>query len=137
MKIRTIGAVWRIYQQQEFKKHIVPTCTIDRRASRIHGLYKLGNRLVNGDYEPINDAVSPQEGLQGFVNCLESVYHDSSDFVSIPGHHGVVLVAHNARNFDSIVLKKNLWRRGIEIPFDLSFADSMDIMRKIQQKGEL
>ena len=56
---------------------------------------------------------------------------------SIAGRHGCVLVAHNARNYDSIVLEKNLWRRGIEIPFDLFYADSMDIMRKIQQNGEL
>jgi len=115
-----IGAV---YQQQEFKQYIVPTCTIDRRASRIHNLYKRDNRLVNGDGETINEAVSLQEGLQRFVDWLSS----------IAGRHGCVLVAHNARNFDSIVLEKNLWRRGIEIPFDLFYADSMDIMRKIQQ----
>ena len=56
---------------------------------------------------------------------------------SIAGRHGCVLVAHNAKNFDSIVLNKNLWKTDIDIPFDLSYADSIDIMRKIQEKGEL
>ena len=107
--------------------YIVPTCTIDGRASRIHNLYKRGNRLVNGDGETINEAVSLQEGLQRFVDWLSS----------IAGRHGCVLVAHNAKNFDSIVLNKNLWKTDIDIPFDLSYADSIDIMRKIQEKGEL
>ena len=47
-----------------------------------------------------------------------------------------VLVAHNAKNFDKVVLENNLRIGGIQAPGPLRYADSMDIMRKIQQRGE-
>ena len=118
----SIGAV---FQQQEFEVYIVPTCNINQGASNIHNIYKNGNRLVTGDGQRIN-AVSPQEGLHLFMNWLGTIPVQT-----------LVLVAHNAKNFDRVVLENNLHRRGFEIPANLFYADSMDIMRKIQQRGEV
>ena len=54
---------------------------------------------------------------------------------SIPVQN-LVLVAHNGKKFDKVILENNLYLRGIEtpdrMPGRLRYADSMDIMRKIQ-----
>jgi len=113
----SLGAV---FQQQEFEVYIVPTCRISQGASNIHNIYKSGNRLVTGDGKRI-DAVSPHEGLNLFMNWLGS----------IPVQN-LVLVAHNGKKFDKVILENNLYLRGIETPGRLRYADSMDIMRKIQ-----
>ena len=118
----SLGAV---FQQQEFEVYIVPTCRISQGASNIHNIYKSGNRLVTGDGQLIN-AVSPHEGLNLFMSWLGS----------IPVQNLLVLVAHNGKTFDKVILENNLYLRGIETPGRLRYADSMDIMRRIKQRGE-
>ena len=54
---------------------------------------------------------------------------------SIPVQN-LVLVAHNGKKFDKVILENNLYLRGIETPGRLHYADSIDIMRRIKQRGE-
>jgi len=46
-----------------------------------------------------------------------------------------VLVAHNARNFDAIILIQSLDKCNIRIPMWLEFVDSTDLIEELRQKG--
>ena len=45
-------------------------------------------------------------------------------------------VAHNCFDFDAVVLIKNLRSVGLELPSNVVFADSMDIMKQVKKKSK-
>ena len=94
----------------------------------------------NGDEIP-DQAISQEEGLKQFVHWLFEIY--STLHTSY-----LILVAHECRDFQQILLEKNLLKCGAKFDrsnifcgcsilfgfdriLDVTFADSLDVMRKI------
>jgi DNA polymerase III alpha subunit (gram-positive type) len=126
VQICSIGAVYK--QTVTFHQYMVPTCTFSRKATEINGMTNYGGNLyLNGDRVP--DAVLMEDGLENFSDFLDCSVGDKR-----PDHDDIVMVAHNNKKFDSVVLENNLIR--LEIPWtskDLYIFDSMDLMRHVRR----
>ena len=100
----------------------------------------------NGEEVP-DQAISQEEGLKQFVHWLFEIY--STLHTSY-----LILVAHECRDFQQILLEKNLLKCGAKFDrsnifcgcsilfgfdriLDVTFADSLDVMRKIVEKGNM
>merc|ERR1712020_684070 len=82
----------------------------------------MGNRLVE-------NAVEMKKGLKKFLKWLYGLL-DNND--------NIVLVAHNCFKFDAVILQKNLKKFGLqELPENISFADTMDLMNCLKDQGLL
>jgi DNA polymerase III alpha subunit (gram-positive type) len=67
VQICSIGA---IYRGQEFHRYLIPTCSIPRAATNIHGMSKVNGYLyLNGRL--VEEAVPIDEGLEDFLVFLE------------------------------------------------------------------
>ena len=71
----------------------------------------------------------------GKLHSLRNGLRKAMDWLNSIGQE-VVLVAHNAKNFDAIHLLRNLDKFNIPIPVCLKFADSMDLIRRLKNAGQ-
>ena len=114
-----------------FHKYLIPTCKITHGAYEIHGIKKYNNELYLHEHL-LDNSVFPKKGLEEFMQWLETcLLHDSKcDEIA-----HVILVAHNNKKFDSVVLKKNMKRFGVNFPGrqTLKFVDSLDIMKEYKK----
>ena len=108
-----------------FENFILPSCPISDGASRVNGLYKRGNRLVDQNGQ-IMDTVSPQQGLIDFANWVDQ----------LPTAIDYYLVAHNNHKYDQVVLSRNMARYGMQIPDNWNFVDSNHVIDKIREIGK-
>ena len=100
----------------------------------------------NGEEVP-DPAISQEEGLKQFIHWLFEIY--STLHTSY-----LILVAHDCRDFQQILLEEFLLKCGAKFDrssifsgcsilfgfdriLDVTFADSMDVMRKIVEKGNI
>ena len=102
-------------KDNEFHRHLIPTCPINFYASKIHGITKLGDGLfLKG--ELIEDAMEPSIALEEFMHWLEE-------------RKCKYLVAHNCNKFDKHVLKHNLSQFGVEEGRGWQYKDSMEFVK--------
>ena len=115
VQIVSIGAVTEFGSQ--FHRYIIPTCGISSGATQIHGISKINGEIYKNGWLKSN-ALRPRDGLQTFMNWLES-------------ENVECLVAHNNLNFDSIVLKNAMSMFGVPRPRTRKwfFVDSLELMR--------
>ncbi len=106
-----------------FEKYIFPRAGIMPGASRVNGFKKVEGVLMKWG-EPVEDAVTPKEGLKAFVDYLRE--QDRSE------DGGLKLVAHNCFRFDSKVLANNLRKFAIEAPGSESWTllDTVTLAKK-------
>ena len=87
VQIVSIGAVTEF--GATFHRYIIPTCPISAEATNVHGIELIHGKLFkNGDWK--ENAVQPKDGLQLFMNwldsknaqCLVSFYIQSLQFAS-------------------------------------------------------
>ena len=109
-----------------FNKFTFPkTWYINRGAQRVHAISIVDDKLCkNGEVIP--DVVSAEEGLEDFKNFLDDLRHNDED--------KIVLCAYNGLRFDSKVLAHNLVENGVELPTNLEFRDSLDILKKYKEQ---
>ena len=69
VQIVSIGAVTE--HGATFHRYIIPTCPISDKATDIHGIELIDGQLYKNDYLKEN-ALDPKEGLQLFMNWLDS-----------------------------------------------------------------
>ena len=123
-----LGAVCKARGQDfQFENYIIPSCPISDGASKVNGLYKRSNRLVDQNGR-IMDTVSPQQGLNDFANWIEQL--------SNTANCNYYLVAHNNHKYDQVVLSRNMARYGMQIPDNWNFADSNHVIDKIREIGK-
>jgi len=134
-EIISIGA---LYIEDEFYIEMTPTCPINPEASKWNGYTIQSGKLFsnkNGREREVDRALEPKEGLEKFVNFLKRIAADT-DSPSASGDDNqtkekIVLVAHNNRGFDSLVLTTNLLRFDLDLPENVMMADSYDLTNHI------
>ena len=119
VQIVSIGAV-NGKTGEEYHKYMVPTCAISPGASEINKIKKSGDGLTLRGTEV--KAGQPKEVLEDFMDWLD---RQTMDF----------LVAHNNYGFDSIVLRNNLKRFGVNRQIRISKnKDSWAFMKKLKRE---
>ena len=101
-------------------QYMQPTQRIHSGASRVNKLTIVKNKLCYNKVE-CADVVSPEKGIDNFVNHLHKHYPD-----------GVVLLAHNGARFDFPLLKRDLERNGKTLTqnYPIECIDSIKIFKK-------
>lgn len=112
----------------KFTKFLIPKCSFDPRATMINKMTVLNGKLYqNGKI--VETAVPIEDGLQNFVDWLTQLIENND-------HGKIALVAHNCFTFDARVLQKNLENFELpNLPKEVIFADTMDIMKILKQQG--
>lgn len=127
VEICSIAAINRP-SRQRFYQHLIPQVPFMPAASRVNGMTKRhGYLFKNG--ELVANALPIEDGLQEFLKFLRKIDTRTGD-VGAP----IILVAHNNFKFDGVVLKKNFIKYGYNWPANIMCADSMDLMRLVQQR---
>ena len=109
-----------------FNQYIFPeTSYIPHGAQKVHGI-----SIVNGELhkngERLTDVTSATEGLNDFLEFLEDLRENDDE--------EIVLCAHNCKRFDSKTLSHNLGIRGLSLPANVKFSDSLSILKKYHQE---
>ena len=109
-----------------FNQYIYPeTNYIPHGAQKVHGISIVNDELhKNG--ERLTDVASATEGLNDFLEFLEDLRENDDE--------EIVLCAHNCRRFDSKTLSHNLGIRGLSLPANVKFSDSLSILKKYHQE---
>ena len=108
-------------EAKKFLAYVKPTCAFQPIASRINGMTMEGDNLVKYG-KTVETALSLMQGLQDFLTFIETVKDDEGRDTRI------VLTAHNCFNFDAIVLLKNLRMFELQLPDEVVFGDTCEMM---------
>ena len=121
VQIVSIGAI-NGKTGEEYHEYMVPTCDIDPQASEVNGIVKSEGELFLKGVKI--QAGQPKEVLQRFMDWLDRQNYD-------------YLVAHGNRYFDSVVLRKNLARFGVDGRVRVSRnKDSWDFMKDLRNSKQ-
>ena len=115
-------------EPEKFVAYLKPTCPFQPGASKVNSMKMKGGDLVKHG-KIVKTALSLRNGLQDFIDFLETITDDKGKDTKI------VLTAHNCFNFDAIVLLKNLKMFGLQLPNQVVFGDTVDLMKISMKKG--
>lgn len=107
------------HDDKDFNVYTLPEKPISKAASRVHHLQLHGTTLTYNDV-PV-PTVSISEGLERFLAFLES-------------YEQVILVGHNAKNFDTIHLLRHVLRFNLKSKFDeviVGFGDTLPLFKEL------
>ena len=130
VEIVSIGAVC---EEEKFHVEMIPTTEIQRGASVVNGYKKEEGKLLYRGKEVV-EAMQPKDAIEQFLDFLEKQMGNDETDAGGDSLHKMVLISHNNKNYDSIVLGRNLRNHDLSLPNGIVLADTCSLMLTLARK---
>jgi len=130
VEIVSIGAVC---EEETFHVEMIPTTEIQRGASVVNGYKKEEGKLLYRGKEVV-EAMQPKDAIEQFLDFLEKQMGNDETDAGGDSLHKMVLISHNNKNYDSIVLGRNLCNHDLSLPNGIVLADTCSMMLTLAKK---
>ena len=130
VEIVSIGA---ICDEETFHVEMIPTIGISKGASEVNGYRKQGGKLLYRGNEVV-EAIQPKDAIKQFLDFLEKQMANDETDAGGDSLHKIVLISHYSKNYDSIVLGRNLCNHDLSLPNGIVLADTYSMMLTLAAK---